>query len=68
MESVSDYVRARRTQGVSDISLMFGDVLPNCLSVVTVWATLLTAGGVFGRGGFEFCWTRNCNHLRPLGA
>jgi len=53
-ESVSDYVRARRTQGVSDISLMFGDVLPNCLSVVTVWATLLTAGGVLAEAGLSF--------------
>ena len=53
-EAVSDYVRARRTQGVGDFSLIFGDVLPNCLSVVTVWATLLTAGGVLAEAGLSF--------------
>lgn len=53
-EAVSDYVRARRTQGVGDFSLIFGDVLPNCLSVVIVWATLLTAGGVLAEAGLSF--------------
>ena len=53
-ESVSDYIRARKTQGVRDFSLIFGDVLPNCLSVVTVWATLLTAGGVLAEAGLSF--------------
>jgi peptide/nickel transport system permease protein len=53
-EAVSDYIRARKTQGVRDFSLIFGDVLPNCLSVVTVWATLLTAGGVLAEAGLSF--------------
>ena len=53
-EAVSDYIRARRIQGVGDFSLMAGDILPNCLSVVTVWATLLTAGGVLAEAGLSF--------------
>lgn len=53
-EAVSDYIRARRIQGVGDFSLMVGDILPNCLSVVTVWATLLTAGGVLAEAGLSF--------------
>ena len=53
-EAVSDYIRARRIQGVGDISLMIGDILPNCLSVVIVWATLLTAGGVLAEAGLSF--------------
>ena len=53
-EAVSDYIRARRIQGVGDFSLMVGDIAPNCLSVVTVWATLLTAGGVLAEAGLSF--------------
>ena len=42
------------SRGVGDFSLMVGDILPNCLSVVTVWATLLTAGGVLAEAGLSF--------------
>lgn len=53
-EAVSDYVRARRIQGVGNFTLMVSDILPNCLSVVIVWATLLTAGGVLAEAGLSF--------------
>lgn len=53
-EAVSDYIRARRIQGAGDITLMISDILPNCISVVIVWATLLTAGGVLAEAGLSF--------------
>lgn len=53
-EAVSDYIRARRIQGSGDFTLMVSDILPNCLSVVIVWATLLTAGGVLAEAGLSF--------------
>jgi peptide/nickel transport system permease protein len=53
-EATSDYIRARRIQGVGDFTLMVSDILPNCLSVVIVWGTLLTAGGVLAEAGLSF--------------
>ena len=53
-EATSDYIRARRIQGVGNFTLMVSDILPNCLSVVIVWGTLLTAGGVLAEAGLSF--------------
>ena len=53
-EATSDYIRARRIQGVRDFTLIVSDILPNCLSVVIVWGTLLTAGGVLAEAGLSF--------------
>ncbi len=53
-ESRSNYVAARRLQGVSDLRIMVSDVLPNCLSPVIVQATLLLAIGIVIEASVSF--------------
>jgi peptide/nickel transport system permease protein len=53
-ESRADYVAARRMQGVPDWRIMFADVLPNCLTPVTVQATLLVAAGIIVEAAISF--------------
>ena len=53
-ESRADYVSARRMQGAGRIAIMFGDVLPNCLSPVIVQATLLIAVGIVVEASLSF--------------
>jgi peptide/nickel transport system permease protein len=54
VESLADYVRARRVQGAGDLAIMFGDVLPNCLAPVIVQATLLVAIGIIVEASLSF--------------
>jgi peptide/nickel transport system permease protein len=54
IESAADYVRARRAQGAGDITILFGDVLPNCISPVIVQATLLVAIGIVVEASLSF--------------
>lgn len=54
VESRADYVSARRMQGASRVAIMFGDVLPNCLSPVIVQATLLIAVGIVVEASLSF--------------
>jgi peptide/nickel transport system permease protein len=54
IESRADYVQARRMQGASQLAIMFGDVLPNCLSPVIVQATLLIAVGIVVEASLSF--------------
>jgi len=53
-EGVSDYVSARRLQGISDIKLMISDILPNCMSPLIVMATLFVANGVLTEAALSF--------------
>ena len=53
-EASSNYVAARRLQGVSDLRIMLSDVLPNCLSPVIVQATLLLAIGIVIEASVSF--------------
>ncbi len=53
-ESRADYVSARRMQGAGRLAIMFGDVLPNCLSPVIVQATLLVAVGIVVEASLSF--------------
>jgi peptide/nickel transport system permease protein len=54
VECQSDYVSARRMQGVAGWHIMLGDVLPNCLSPVIVQATLLIAVGIIIEAAISF--------------
>jgi peptide/nickel transport system permease protein len=54
IESRADYVRARRAQGAGTAAMLFGDVLPNCLSPVIVQATLLVAIGIIIEASLSF--------------
>jgi peptide/nickel transport system permease protein len=54
VECQSDYVAARRLQGVAGWRIMLGDVLPNCLSPVIVQATLLVAVGIIIEAAISF--------------
>jgi len=54
VECQSDYVAARRLQGVGGWRIMLGDVLPNCLSPVIVQATLLVAVGIIIEAAISF--------------
>jgi len=54
VECPSDYVAARRLQGVAGWRIMLGDVLPNCLSPVIVQATLLVAIGIIIEAAISF--------------
>ena len=51
---VADYVKARYLQGASHWSIVFGDVLPNCLSPIIVQATLLVAIGIVIEASISF--------------
>jgi len=53
-EAQADYVLARRMQGASTRAIMFGDVLPNCLSPAIVQATLLVAVGIVVEASLSF--------------
>ena len=53
-EAASDYVLARRSQGASNLAIMLGDILPNCLSPVIVQATLLIAVGIVVEASLSF--------------
>jgi peptide/nickel transport system permease protein len=50
----ADYVRARHLQGASHSAILFGDVLPNCLSPIIVQATLLVAIGIVVEASVSF--------------
>ncbi|MEI5668397.1 ABC transporter permease [Bosea sp. CCNWLW174] len=54
LEARADYVQARRLQGAATTPIMFGDVLPNCLSPVIVQATLLIAVGIVVEASLSF--------------
>ena len=54
VESKADYVRARRVQGASDLEIMIGEVLRNCLSPVIVQATLFIAIGIIVEASLSF--------------
>jgi peptide/nickel transport system permease protein len=53
-EAASNYVAARRLQGISDARIMISDVLPNCLSPIIVQATLLLAIGIVIEASVSF--------------
>ncbi len=53
-EARSNYVAARRLQGVGSLRIMVSDVLPNCLSPVIVQATLLLAIGIIIEASVSF--------------
>jgi peptide/nickel transport system permease protein len=53
-EARSNYVAARRLQGVGPLRIMVSDVLPNCLSPVIVQATLLLAIGIIIEASVSF--------------
>jgi peptide/nickel transport system permease protein len=53
-EMAADYVRARRVEGASPLSIMLGDVLPNCLSPILVQAALLIAAGIVVEASVSF--------------
>jgi peptide/nickel transport system permease protein len=50
----SNYVAARRLQGVGGLRIMLSDVLPNCLSPVIVQGTLLLAIGIVIEASVSF--------------
>ena len=54
VEAASDYVRARQSQGAGNGAILFGDLLPNCLSPVIVQATLLVAVGIVVEASLSF--------------
>ncbi|MGE0152644.1 MAG: ABC transporter permease [Reyranellaceae bacterium] len=54
VEAKADYVRARRVQGVSDLTIMVSDILPNCVSPLVVQGTLLIASGVLIEASLSF--------------
>lgn len=53
-EARSNYVDARRLQGVGAFRIILSDVLPNCLSPVIVQATLLLAIGIVIESSVSF--------------
>jgi len=53
-EIAADYVRARRIQGVPMITILLGDVLPNCMGPLVVQGTLLVAIGVVIEASVSF--------------
>lgn len=54
VESASDYVRARRAQGASDVEIMASEILRNCVSPLTVQATLFVAIGIIVEASLSF--------------
>lgn len=54
VEMSADYVRARRVEGASSLAIVLGDVLPNCLSPITVQASLLIAAGIVVEASVSF--------------
>lgn len=53
-EIASDYVKARRIQGVSTLTILISDVLPNCMGPLIVQGTLLVAIGVVIEASVSF--------------
>ncbi|MDR3538691.1 MAG: ABC transporter permease [Acetobacteraceae bacterium] len=53
-EARSNYVAARRLQGVGTLRIILSDVLPNCLSPVIVQGTLLLAIGIVIEASVSF--------------
>lgn len=51
---LADYVKARLLQGASHRAILFGDILPNCLSPIIVQATLLVAIGIVIEASVSF--------------
>lgn len=54
VEAAADYVRARRAQGAGNLTLMFSEILPNCLSPLIVQATLYVAIGIVVEASMSF--------------
>lgn len=53
-EIAADYVKARRIQGASALTILIGDVLPNCMGPLIVQGTLLVAIGVVIEASVSF--------------
>lgn len=53
-EAGSDYVAARRLQGVGEWRILFSDVLPNCIPPLIVQASLLVAVGILVEAAVSF--------------
>lgn len=53
-EATSDYVAARRLQGVGEWRILFSDVLPNCVPPLMVQASLLVAVGILVEAAVSF--------------
>jgi len=53
-EKESDYVMAERSIGASDLELMFGSILPNCLAPITVQATLGVGEAILSSAALSF--------------
>jgi peptide/nickel transport system permease protein len=54
VEAAADYVRARRAQGAGSLTLMFSEILPNCLSPLIVQGTLYVAIGIVVEASMSF--------------
>lgn len=50
----SDYIKAARTVGASDLRIIFLHILPNCLGVIVVQATFGVAGSILAASGLSF--------------
>ncbi len=53
-EKENDYVTAERSIGASDFELMFGSILPNCLSPISVQATLGVGEAILSSAALSF--------------
>jgi peptide/nickel transport system permease protein len=49
-----EFIEAARALGASNTRIMFRHLIPNCLAVVIVNATLLIAGGILGETALSF--------------
>jgi len=54
VEAQADYVRARRVQGAGSLTLMFDEILPNCLSPLIVQATIYISIGIVVEASLSF--------------
>ena len=50
----SEYVLGARALGQSDLKILIGHVLPNCLGPVVVVSTLMIAGNILAEAGLSF--------------
>lgn len=53
-EKENDYILAERSIGVSNLELMFGSILPNCLAPIIVQSTLRYAGAILSAAALSF--------------
>lgn len=53
-EKENDYVTAERSIGASDLELMFGSILPNCLAPISVQATLGVGEAILSSAALSF--------------